>query len=391
MTDESVLLLGVGDIHFERPDGESIFRHVQPYFDKADILYANSEQMYAAKATAAREHPTYSHPRGGEIVAKVGFDVVSFANNHTLDWGPQGLLDTVEATRKAGVHPLGAGATISEARLPVILERKGVRIGFLGYCCTGPNHYAATESSVGYAPVHATTRYEQVDYQPGTPPKIHSEPLPEHLAQMERDIADLAQKVDAVVISIHWGLHFVPAVVPDYCRTVGHAAVRAGAALILGTHAHMLKGVEVFEGVPIFYSTGNFAMEMGAKPGNMAGLSDTMQWLSRHYRFTVDPNYPLTPGHPDGKYTLMVEADFTKSGLQACRVIPCLVNRDAEPEPALQGSRGAETVMAYMERVTAEEGLNAVFERVDEARLAIRAGAPAAGDNDRQKHVHLFR
>lgn len=379
MSAETVSFIGVGDVHFERPDGQNIFRHVQKHFDEVDVLFANSEQMYGSGHTAARAHATYSHPRGAEIVADVGFDVISFANNHAMDWGPEGLLDTLRQTEAAGVRTIGAGATINEARKPVVIEKKDVRIGFLAYSCTGPVNYAAEDDKVGYAPVHAITTYEQVDYQPGTPPKIHSEPIAEQLATMEADIRVLSSEVDAVVVSFHWGVHFVPAVIPEYCRTVGHAAAKAGASLILGTHAHMLKGVEVFGGVPIFYGTGNFAFEMGVLPENKMGLDQVLEWLTTHYRFTPDPEYPTFPQHPDSKYTLMVEADFTKDGLQECRIVPCLVNKQSEPEPVFEGSDDVDTVMNYIQWVTAEEHLNAVYERIDDTRFVIKASGVTAG------------
>ena len=379
MSADTVSFLGVGDIHFERPDGESIFRHVQEHFDQADVLFANSEQMYGSGHTRARAHATYAHPRGAEIVSRVGFDVISFANNHAVDWGPAGLLDTLRRTAAAGVRTVGAGATIREARKPVVIAKKGVRIGFLAYACTGPKHYAAEDDKPGYAPVHAVTTYEQVDSQPGTPPRIHSEPVAEQVAAMEADIRDLERDVDAVVVSFHWGLHFVPAVIPDYCRAVGRAAARAGASLILGTHAHMLKGIEVFEGVPIFYGTGNFAFEMGVLPENRVGLDAVLDWLTAHYRFKLDPEYPTFPQHPDSKYTMMVEADFTRDGLRECRIVPCLVNRHSEPVPVLEGSDDADTVMNYLRWVTAEEHLNAVYERIDDARFVIKASGVAAG------------
>lgn len=374
----TVSFIGVGDVHVERPDGENVFRHVQKYFDEADLLFANSEQMYGSGHTAARAHATYSHRRGAEIAARVGFDVISFANNHALDWGPAGLLDTLKRAEAAGVRAIGAGGSLTEAREPAVIEKKGVRIGFLAYSCTGPAHYAAEDGKPGYAPVHAVTTYEQVDYQPGTPPRIRSQPIPKQLTTMEQDIRGLRGKVDAVVASFHWGLHFVPAVIPEYCRTVGHAAARAGASLVLGTHAHMLKGIEIFEGIPIFYGTGNFAFEMGLLPENNVGLGEVLEWLTSHYRFRLDPEYPTFPQHPDSRYTLMVEACFTKDGLQECRIIPCLINKQSEPEPVLEGSYGAAAVVKYLRWVTEEERLNAVYERIDNSRFVVRASEVGA-------------
>ena len=118
MSADTVSFIGVGDVHFERPDGESIFRHVQSHFDRADVRFANSEQVYGSGHTRVQAHATYPHPRGAEVVAGVGFDVISFANNHALDWGPDGLLDALRRTEAAGVRTIGAGATITETSTP---------------------------------------------------------------------------------------------------------------------------------------------------------------------------------------------------------------------------------------------------------------------------------
>ena len=115
---------------------------------------------------------------------------------------------------------------------------------------------------------------------------------------MVSDIQQLKSQVDVTVISYHWGQHFLPWVIPMYCFDIGHAAVDAGADLILGTHAHMLKGIEVYKGKVIFYSTGNFAIELG--PGTIIGKTpiEALKGLSKFYKFTPDPQYITSPLSP---------------------------------------------------------------------------------------------
>lgn len=371
----SVLLVGVGDIHVERPDGESIFSHVRPYLQGADLVFANSEQLYSGAGAPAKPHPCSRRADGADMAAASGFDVISFANNHSMDWGPDCLLDTLVQMRRAGIHPVGAGANIAAARAPEILTRNGIKVAFLAYACTGPLSYAAEEDKVGYAPVHATTTYEQVDYQPGTPPLIRSQPIPEQLAAMEHDIASAKQQCDAVVVSFHWGIHFVPAEIPEYCAIVGRAAVDAGASLILGTHAHMLKGIELYKGVPIFYGTGNFAFELGMSEDNKEHIHEMVDRIRDHYGFELDPEYPYFPMHPDSRFSFMVEADISRAGVTGCRIIPCLINPRCEPVPAAAGSPEAARVLDYLERITREARLNTSFTRVDDMRLAVTCSA----------------
>lgn len=372
MSDEPrVLFLGVGDIHVERPAGETIFKNVQSYLQAADLVFANTEQLYSTTGTPARPHPCSRRADGAAMVAAAGFDVISLANNHSMDWGPDCLLDTVAQLRDAGVHPVGAGADIAAARSLELVERNGLSVGFLAYACTGPVNYAAEEDRVGYAPVHATTTYEQTDYQPGTPPRIHSQPIPEQLAAMEQDIASARERCDVVIVSFHWGVHFVPAVIPEYCKIVGRAAVDAGASLVIGCHAHMLKGVEVYRGVPIFYGTGNFAFELGMSEDNNEHIHEMLARMTEHYGFELDPAYPYYPMHPDSKFSMMVEADLTRDGVAACRVIPCTISPNSEPVVAPAGSPEATAVLQYLERITNAEHLNATFSRLDDTRLAV--------------------
>ncbi len=86
------------------------------------------------------------------------------------------------------------------------------------------------------------TIYEQVDYQPGTPPRIVTMPYKEDLAAMIEDIKNLKTLVDVVIVSIHWGLHIIPRVIPMYCPDIGHAAIDAGADLILGNTSPHIEG-----------------------------------------------------------------------------------------------------------------------------------------------------
>ena len=369
---KNVLFMGVGDLHVERDDGVDMFRHVQTTLDEAELLFANAEQMYSPLAGVADGHTTYNHPNGDEFLKDVGFDIISLANNHTMDWGADVLLDTIKRIEAQGIRCVGAGATIQEARAAKVVEVNGLSVGFLAYCCIGPFHYAAGEDTAGYAPMHARTFYEQVDLQPGTPPVIRTLPEPDELLALIDDVKRLRQSCDVVVVSFHWGVHFVPFTVPEYCYSVGHACVDAGAHLVIGTQPHMLKGFEIYHGSPIFYSTGNFALEMDLNnPAAHQRRINRLGMLMKHYGFSIDPAYPSFPMHPDGKYSLIVEADLNDEGVAACRVIPVLINGNAEPEVVSRGTPEGERVVDYIRQTVTSEGLNAQLEWTSDSRLAI--------------------
>ncbi|WP_291409767.1 CapA family protein [Actinophytocola sp.] len=357
-----VVMMAVGDILIDRERPASIFEHVKATFDTADLRFANCEQMYSDELGHPNPtHATYSTTANISALEYAGFEVVSMANNHTLDWGTDTLLDTLRNLNSRGISTVGAGSNIVEARKPVIVSRNGVSIGFLAYGCVGPVEYAATDDRPGYAPVHSWTVYDKVDYQPATPQKIYSFPKQDELQAMCADITSLRAQVDVVVVSVHWGLHYVARVIPDYCRLIGHAAVDAGAHVVIGTHPHILKGIEVYRKVPIFYSTGNFALEIGPyglSDGDIARLTAKFKDL---YGYEPDPSYPTYPMHPEAKTTMIVKANLTQAGLASIGYIPCYVNPRAEPEVVRENDARGKEVFEYVADISRSEGLATDF------------------------------
>jgi poly-gamma-glutamate synthesis protein (capsule biosynthesis protein) len=169
-------------------------------------------------------------------------------------------MDTVERFRELGIATTGAGAGIAAARTPVILEADGVRVAVLAYCSVLLPQYWATPQRPGCAPLRATTYYTPYEYQPGTPPQVHTVADAEDLAAMVADVTRARERADFVVVSCHWGVHFTPRLVPDYERQIARAAAAAGCDVIVGHGPHMLRGVEVVDGMPCLHSIGNFVM-----------------------------------------------------------------------------------------------------------------------------------
>ena len=124
MKKDSITILGAGDILIDREKPESIFQYVADYLRSGDITFVNAEQGYCDKGHPNPIHASYSDPRNLPALLYAGIDVLSLANNHTLDWGTEGLLDTMTRLKKAGLPYVGVGKDIDEARKPVILEKK---------------------------------------------------------------------------------------------------------------------------------------------------------------------------------------------------------------------------------------------------------------------------
>jgi len=360
MKKEAITLMGVGDIVIDREKPETIFQHVAQTLRSADITYGNCDQTYSDLGSAVRGHGTNSESRNFPALVEAGFDVISLANNHSLDYGEENLLDTMERFQKADLPYVGVGRNDTEAHQPVILERKGTKVGFLAYSCVYPKGWEAGPSKPGLAGIRVWTIYEQVDYQPGTPPRIVTIPYPEDLKVMEADIRRVRPQVDVLVIAFHWGVHIVPRVIPMYCIDLGHAAIDCGADLILGTHAHILKGVEMYKGKAIFYSTCNFAAEIGPTQRKAPGNEFIDHMLDR-YGCKPDPECPTYLSPPDARNTLIVKAVIEAGTIQRLSCIPCYVNKNAEPEIVGQKDPRGQKVYNYLTDISQSEKLPVHF------------------------------
>ncbi len=259
------VICAVGDLGPDRPEPRELFARVAPVLRAADVTFGQLELPITTRGERVPHirHTSRSRPEAAPALREAGFDVLSMASNHVLDWGPEAMFDTMAALEDVGIQAVGVGADLAAAREPVVVETAGGTIGFLAYNSILPAGFWADERSPGCAPLRAFTHYEQIEPdQPGTPPRIRTFPHPEDLAGMVDDITRLRSRVDVVVVSAHWGIHFVPVELAEYQRTLAHAAVDAGAHLVLGHHPHILKGVEVYRDVPILYSLCNFAIDL---------------------------------------------------------------------------------------------------------------------------------
>jgi poly-gamma-glutamate synthesis protein (capsule biosynthesis protein) len=139
--------------------------------------------------------------------------------------GNDAFFETKANLEAAGVQVVGAGATIAEARRPAVFALgDGTRVAILAYSSILPHAYWADARRPGCAPMRAFTVYEQIEHdQPGTPARIHTYPHREDLAAMEADIRAAKEAADVVVVSHHWGIHFVRATIADYQRDVARS------------------------------------------------------------------------------------------------------------------------------------------------------------------------
>jgi poly-gamma-glutamate capsule biosynthesis protein CapA/YwtB (metallophosphatase superfamily) len=356
----SILIHAVGDVLVNRDDPDSIFAMSAATIREADIAFCQVETNYSERGAPqlVSRVPQRAHPRNAVAIKNAGFHVTSLAGNHCGDFGPEALLDTIDLLTNLGLRVVGVGKNIEEARKPVIIEKNGTRIAFLAYCTILPYGYWAEENKPGCAPMRGLTFYEQIEHdQPGTPCLIHSAPLPQDLRDMQRDIAKVKQEVDVVIVSHHWGLHFIPAKIADYQIEVGHATLDAGADLVLGHHAHILKGIEVYNNKVIFHSMGNFAFDV---------YITKKIWESPRFKelTTLNPSWKYDPEYPnysfpvDSRKTLLAKIIISDKKIQRVSFLPAYVLNANQPEILQRKDKRAQEVFDYMEWLNKEAGFD---------------------------------
>ena len=387
MTGENtVTLVAVGDVGPKRANAEELFDSTRSILRGADITFGQLESNLSLRGTQQLHMGlgSIAHPRVGDALADAGFDVMSFASNHSLDYSEEALIDTLDVMKRNKIEVIGAGRDIFEARRPVIFERKKTTVGFLAYCSVVPKGFDARENKSGVAPVRASTAYEQADWQPGTPPRIMTKAFPGDLDAMVKDIQSLRQEVDVVVVSMHWGVHFVPSVIAMYQYEVGHAAIDAGADIIIGTHAHILKGIEVYRGKVIFFSLCNFCMDLPIAGPVAKDMAAAMQrpvitdveidhqnyCRIGHYAWQVDPEYPTYAFPADSRKSILVKCRINAKKLQRVSFLPLGISKNGQPEPLPQSDPRSEEVLKYMKWLCRDQRLDTEFVREgDEIRV----------------------
>jgi poly-gamma-glutamate capsule biosynthesis protein CapA/YwtB (metallophosphatase superfamily) len=360
--DRESVLLAVGDVAPDRADPNECFDLIRDELRAAELVFCQLETVLTEKGTRLPQarHAVRGRPSIAAAMRNANFGVVSVAGNHCMDWGTEALLETIEHMQAQELAVVGAGENIRAARRPVIRQIGDTRVAFLAYCSILPMAYWAEENRAGCAPMRAWTQYEQIEHdQPGTPCRIHTYAHHEDLEALRRDVRAARSMADVVIVSMHWGIHFIPAVIADYQREVGHAAIDAGADVILGHHAHILKGVEMYRERPIFYSLGNFAVDLRMDKAHAESKSfREIQTLNPNWT----PDFESLYNFPeDSKMTIVVRIVLKKDGVERVSMLPTYINRQAQPRLVKPDEPEFNQVLTYMRDVSREAGLNARF------------------------------
>lgn len=371
----SISVCCVGDVVLRDGNEAPVLALARPVLRDADISFGNCESSYSERpmrnGAAGSAEGIIAHPRNVPLLADAGFSAMTFANNHHMDCGDLAFFDTLELLREHGIATCGAGRTIAEAREPAIVERNGVKVAFLGYSSILFPGYAAGPRSPGCAPMRIHTYYRMSEEeQPGSPALVDTIPDRDDLSALQSDVAKAKARADIVVVSPHWGVHFKPVEIAAYETLVARAAIDAGADLVFGHHPHIMKGVQVYKGKAIVHSLGNFAFALPdmVKRGNWSTPNPTprrllYRQLYGEYVMNYYEDCPAYPFHPDARRVGICRFVVENGRISRVSILPCLVNRDGQPEPLSAGHERFVEVAQYLRDITAGAGFDTRFDQ----------------------------
>lgn len=288
MAESSYLkFIAVGDIGFIGNVSKNIdefgpehpFKYVEPILSQGDIVFGNLEKPFSRNQQPFFDYlskKSVTNSKGIDSLVYGHFNIVSLANNHILDFGPQGLAYTMDLLKQKGIKYAGAGLNLDEARKPVIIESKGIRIGFLAY--TRKSENTATKTKPGAAPFD----YKNV---------------------IKEDIFELRKKVDVVIVSLHFGLMYTDFPTPED-RELSRKIIECGGNIVIGHHPHVIQGMECYSKGIIMYSLGEFIFD--SKMGNVH-----IEWAESKR-----------------KESLIFYTKFSRDGISDFKIYPIILNEN---------------------------------------------------------------
>lgn len=298
--ESSLTLLAAGDLalnRFASFEATSVLGDVAPIWNQADVRIANLETVCTSRTKPAGTigSSLRADPEAVKFVQSARLTAVTVANNHALDFGSDGLAESVERVRGAGVAVCGAAPEPTVPAEPALFTAGGVSFGMIGYC---DSHRNPAEEAVHMMPATAT---------------------PERI---QGAIRDLAKKVDIVIVQMHWGYEFIVHPLLRH-REMARQFADAGAHIVLCHHAHVPMGIEVWGSSIIAQGLGN--------------------WL-------FEPQKYLISGHDWTQQSFLLQLAISRKGVHSASVVPFGI--DKGPQISLLAGNAREFFLRGMSRMS---------------------------------------
>ena len=289
----SIKIIAVGDTFLKPIADRNPFEKVDKLFKEKYILFGNLETTLSEEGVPAQKAVSFhTSPENVKWLLQAGFDVVSVANNHTLDLGTTGLLNTLRTLNKNNILAIGAGT--DEYSDSCIIERNNIKVGFLAY-------YEG-----GYQSPNNPAWINKLDYN-----KILS------------DVITLKEQCDIIIVSLHWGMEKVFYPSPNQIK-LAYNLIDNGVNIILGHHPHVLQAFEEYNGGFIAYSLGNF-----------------------HLQF--NPEECMGPNNKRTNQSVVLKLNVNKDGYQSYNLIPVVLDENYYPLPASEEQ--AQEILSFIKNI----------------------------------------
>lgn len=279
---QKLTVVAVGDILFDRQvasfiakeGGEAPFAYVSSILQSGDITFANLECPLSKRGSRLQEKDVTFRgtPQAIAGIKHSGIDVVSLANNHALDYGPQALADTTSLLNRYKIKHAGAGQNISQAHQSATLKVENKRVSLLAYSYIIPAGFFASSSHPGIASARS----------------------PDRVAQQ---VKEATKTSDFVICSFHWGIEYQDYPI-DIQRKLAHTAIDSGADLVLGHHPHVIQGLEIYKNKLIAYSLGDFVFDHFSRKTGEAFILKCELSQNKVLSATCIPVYLTSYGQP---------------------------------------------------------------------------------------------
>ncbi|SHI43000.1 CapA family protein [Lutispora thermophila] len=232
-----MLFYGTVDSYMKKYGDGYVLEGYGPLMRESDIVLGNLETSisYRGEPMKDKQYTFRGRPEVLKVLKESNFHAVSIANNHVLDFGIEAFLDTLDNLEKYEILYAGGGRNREEAEKGTIIEKNGIKVGFLAFTKVVPVvDWYAGKNKPGIIGAY----------------KVHEQ-------EVVRTIQEMRENCHVLVVSVHWGQEGTTTI-RDEERYIGHSMIDAGADIVMGHHPHVVQGIEIYKDKPIFYSLGNF-------------------------------------------------------------------------------------------------------------------------------------
>lgn len=364
-------------------EGAKYLEGVLPLLKNSDVRMLHLEEPFM-KTETEKCGPNRTVKSLEPLLGNV--DLMTLCSNHFYDFGEDGVKDTVDWCVENHIAVSGGGSTETEAEKLAIFEKDGVKYGVLSWNAVGPTTSFASETKGGCAYVgfrrayimenekdwRAQHRLEYDVHSIRDPLHIEGEAMaanfidPESYDHIASCIAAAKEKCDVLVVYFHKGYVHHVAGLADYEKLLSHMAVDNGADLVVASHSHLMRGVEMYKGKAIYHGLNAFVMWVPQLSPVFAGKvigKDNEEWVKarvKRFGFIPDPEYPTYPFHPEGIYCIAAHCIVEDGKIVENRIVPIVVEKSGVPYPHGEDEKGQE-VMDYLKKISEVEGLSTEY------------------------------